>query len=252
MIVPSKTFRTRISKQKKEFLDEIKALKKLPRTEENTELIKQKKQEFSTRDSTVTIEDTTVPYEEVKFKSFDGEIYTHKGSAAAKNLSIVAVYYNFPNDINYAIEWELYGVFTRLTETQANELFAYNINDIYGYNCGLRGTDFFNNDNSDTYPDVGFSNTMNGLIVQNLGIQNYKGFFDGDYGSVSIFTSPEDILKEQEIVIVNFDAEAQIVGRIRFYRNDPKLSVLGWFVIIFALLFAFGLLGKIMNLRKKN
>lgn len=227
-----RTFKKQFPTEQIKLLKELTALKKLPKSDETSVLIEQKNEELiNARTRTTEGTDGSSPnIVTVYFKGFDGEIYNYSGSADGKNLRVVAVYARYEDDI-YWFPWILA---TNLTNAEAIELF--DVTTTYAWHCEFYGAEFQSNDDSDVFP--GFFNYEEEIFT-NLGIANFKGYYF--FGGDEVWVTPEEILNGQEVILLGGGMNPEIKGRIRWDINDPKISVLGWIVLIFALLFIVGI-----------
>jgi len=248
------SFKIKITKEKKELYNQLTALQKLPKTDENKLKIKEKRQEIKASVSSARLISprgtTTGDFygdDEVLFRSYDGEIYWAKGPSTGKNLRVTVVYYIIDN----SSIWYPYVISTKLTQEEGEELFDGEKfeENIDAYNCGFNSSEIYENDNSTNYP--GFFDDED-VIFANLGIGNNKAFFsnvDGEFGS-AFYLTPEEFLNGQEVVIVH-NYEGTILGRIRWDVNKSKITIVGWLLIGLIILVAVNLLTKIPLFNKK-
>ena len=212
------SYTIKISKTHNNLLKDLRALKNLPKNEENTNLIKAKKQELllATKEASTTGTNGELT---VVFKAFNGKIRWAQGSSNV-NKNVVGVYTHTEGDTY----WYPWIISTQLTSTQATSLFNTSFSNLRAHHCEFYESDFISNNDSTNYPED-FDNED--IIFQNLGISNYKGYFDG---GDEVYVTPEEILNGQEVAVINSDNN-EIVGKISWNRNDP-LSYLYIFLIL--------------------
>jgi len=173
-----KSAKARISGEQKKFLNEIRTLRKLPKSAENRSSIISMRGQLSTRGTgSIDDEGTTVYFQSFSGKFLDGK----KG----------VVVYSKRADQTW---WDPVALFTWLTTENASAYFGYDTDNLYADHCEFYDADWEGNDNADSWPDL----LDDDALRTALGIYDAKGWFDG---GDEVYVTPAEILHGQKIVI---------------------------------------------------
>ena len=204
----------KISQAQKDLMDEMRNLRKQPRSSETDGEIDQLRQRIiSSRGS------GSVPGmgENIYYESYEGKF--EDGQKA------VIVFEKFGDDKL----WTSY-LFTWLTAEEGKIYFAYDQDEddyLYdAYNCGFRSGTFVPDDDGLEW------NSLD-PIREDLGIDGAKGFF---YGNLDLYhPNSVDVLKGQKIYFVDDNDSHEIKNSVTFAESESSTSSI-WFYVIIVLL----------------
>jgi len=209
-----KTAKTKISGAQKSVLNELRALRKLPKTFETDTSILSKRAALRSLGSGSVDDNGTTVY----FQSFVGKFRDGKKG--------VVVYSKRADDDYY---WEPVALFTWLTDEAASAYFGQDVNDLYADHCEFYDANWNSNDASDDWPEY---LDDNGLRTS-LGVLDAKGYF---YGGDNVYVTPAEILHGQKIVIYyeNSVNNPNTYHVINSFSTEPEESSTFWlwFVLI--------------------
>ena len=170
----------KVSKEKSDLYKKLRALKKLPKSEETDALIVQTRRDYLGASGS-TVDGSTYYYQsfECKFQS-DGS-------------KVIVVYEKEDTDDH----WSPYTINTFMTDEQASAFLGYAVEDTEAYHCEFYGSGWISNDDSQ-YTDNDGDFHDDASLRASLGLTNAKGYWQsGD----PVFVSPSEILRGQKIVI---------------------------------------------------
>ena len=204
----------KISGEQKAVLNELRALRKLPKTSETDTSILSKRGALRSLGSGSVDDNGTTVY----FQSFVGKFRDGRKGV---------VVYSKRADDNYY--WEPVALFTWLTDEAASAYFGQDVNDLYADHCEFYEANWNSNDASDDWPEF---LDDNGLRTS-LGISDAKGYFDG---GDDVYVTPAEILHGQKIVIYyedNSNSPATYTVINSFSTETEQSSTFWlWFVLI--------------------
>jgi len=208
-----KSSHVKISKAASELDKQIRALKKVPITENVKAEILAKQSQLRSMGSAVYDDGGDIYY----YQSFPGRFRNGKKA--------VAVYRKQEGD-SY---WIPAAVFTFMTRSEAAGYFPSDPSNLEAMHCEFYKADYNINDASDNWPE--FLDDANLRTV--LEIYDAKGWF-GNSGD-EVYVTPREIINGQKIVILDSNNNDLVVDAITFTEINYGLTL--FFLIVFVYMF---------------